>query len=148
MNPLSVLLGPIADIAGDILKRVLPAEKMSEAERAKVETEFKVALLTAEDKVLQTRMSAIVEEAKSSDPWTSRARPSFLYVMYVMILISIPMGITSAISPSTAADIAEGMKSWLQAIPDALWAMFGTGYLGYVVTREYGKKQLLNAKKW
>ena len=37
-------------------------------------------------------MSAIVAEANSSDPWTSRARPSFLYLIYVLLLFAVPMG--------------------------------------------------------
>jgi hypothetical protein len=31
-------------------------------------------------------MAAVLAEAESPDPWTSRARPSFLYVMYVLLL--------------------------------------------------------------
>lgn len=34
-------------------------------------------------KELQISMSAILAEANSEDPWTSRARPSFLYVIYI-----------------------------------------------------------------
>ena len=46
---------------------------------------------------IQARLSAIVTEARSPDPWTSRARPSFLYVMYVMLLWAIPMGVLAAL---------------------------------------------------
>ena len=143
MNP---FLGPIIDVAGSVLKRILPAEKMSESERAKVEQEFKLALLTQEDKVLATKMSAILAEAKSSDPWTSRARPSFLYVMYALILASIPMGVLTAINLDIGADIAIGMKSWLGAIPDMLWGTFGAGYLGYAGARTYEKSKILGKK--
>ncbi len=38
---------------------------------------------------IRTRMTAIVAEANSADPWTSRARPSFLYVMYALLLWAI-----------------------------------------------------------
>jgi len=91
----------------------------------------------------EIQLSAILAEAKSSDPWTSRARPSFLYVMYVMILSAIPMGILSAYNPDMAIQIVNGMKAWLAAIPEALWTVFGFGYLGYVGAREYGKNKLL-----
>ena len=87
----------------------------------------------------ELQLSAIVEEARSSDPWTSRARPSFLYVMYIMILASIPMGILSSFRPDIALDIATGMKAWLAAIPKELWSVFGIGYLGYTGARQYGK---------
>ena len=44
-------------------------------------------------------MQAIVAEAQSTDPWTSRARPSFLYMMYALILWAIPMGLIAAADP-------------------------------------------------
>jgi hypothetical protein len=89
--------------------------------------------------VLQTRMSAIVAEANSNDPWTSRARPSFLYVMYVMILWALPMGILAAFRPEAARDIAAGMNAYLNGLPEPLYALFGTGYLGYTAMRQWGK---------
>ncbi len=91
----------------------------------------------------ENQLNAIMAEAKSQDPWTSRARPSFLYIMYIMILFGIPMGILSIFNPEAAAQIAEGMQAWLGAIPDALWGMFGAGYLGYVGSRSFDKKKLL-----
>lgn len=84
---------------------------------------------------LALSMSAIVEEAKSTDKWTSRARPSFLYVMYIMILAAIPMGIVSAVSPLVATHIEAGLQGWLAAIPSDMWSLMTTGYLGYVVAR-------------
>ena len=88
-------------------------------------------------------MSAILAEAKSDDPWTSRARPSFLYTIYLLILAAIPIGILSAFKPEMATQIASGMQAWLGAIPDTLWQVFGFGYLGYTGAREYGKSKLL-----
>lgn len=88
---------------------------------------------------MKTQLSAIVTEAQSADPWTSRARPSFLYVMYVIILWSIPMGILSAFRKDMADNITSGMTGYLGAIPEALWALFGTGYLGYAAMRQWGK---------
>jgi hypothetical protein len=84
-------------------------------------------------------MSAIVMEAKSSDPWTSRARPGFLYVMYIMILFSIPIGIFSVFRPNMATQIANGMKAYLGALPEDMWKLFGAGYLGYGGFRSWDK---------
>lgn len=84
---------------------------------------------------VKVQMSAIVAEASSTDPWTSRARPSFMYVIYLMILMAIPMGFLAAWRPDTATAVAAGMKAWLAAIPDSLWALFGAGYLGYTGMR-------------
>lgn len=88
---------------------------------------------------LQTSMSAIVEEAKSTDPWTSRARPSFLYVMYTFILMAIPYSFAFAFAPEAAAHMVSGMQSFLSAIPEGMWATFGIGYTGYVGARSYEK---------
>lgn len=84
-------------------------------------------------------MTAIVAEANSRDPWTSRARPSFLYVMYIMILWALPMGVLAAFKPAMAQDIAAGMNSYLGGLPEPLYALFGTGYLGYTAARQWGK---------
>jgi hypothetical protein len=92
-------------------------------------------------KETEIRMSAIIAEAKSSDPWTSRARPSFLYVMYIMILAAIPIGILSVFRPDAAIQIANGMKAYLGALPTELWWTFGTGYSGYTVARSAWDKK-------
>lgn len=84
---------------------------------------------------VKVQMSAIIAEANSPDPWTSRARPSFMYVIYVMVLMSIPMGFLAAFKPDMATAVAMGMKAWLAAVPDSLWALCGAGYLGYTGMR-------------
>jgi hypothetical protein len=88
---------------------------------------------------IERQMAAIVAEANSADPWTSRARPSFLYVMYVLLLWSIPMGLIAAVNPAMALAIARGMNAYLSGIPEELYALFGTGYLGYTAARAWGK---------
>ncbi|PWQ83074.1 hypothetical protein DKY64_23980, partial [Stenotrophomonas maltophilia] len=68
-----------------------------------------------------------------------RARPSFLYVMYALLLWSIPMGLIAAVQPDMALAIGRGMNAYLNGLPEPLYALFGTGYLGYTVAREWGK---------
>lgn len=74
-----------------------------------------------------------------SDRWVVRARPAFLYVMYALLLWSLPMGMIAAVSPPLAAAMTRGMAAYLAAIPEPLYALFGTGYLGYTVARTWGK---------
>jgi hypothetical protein len=88
---------------------------------------------------LRQQMSVMQDEARSTDPWTSRARPSFMYVMYILILAAIPMGIVSAVSPDTAHAIASGVQRWLAAIPADLWQMFGLCFVGYSASRTVEK---------
>ena len=131
MSVLDALIGPLAKI----IDKIIPDKEARE--RAKLE------LLrlegTQEMELIQARLQAIVAEANSNDPWTSRARPSFLYVMYVMILWALPMGILAAFNPAIAREIAAGMNSYLDGLPEPLYALFGTGYLGYTAARQWGK---------
>ena len=94
MPLLDSLLGPLTSI----IDKIIPDKDARD--RAKLEL-LKLQG-TQEMELLQTRLSAIVTEANSADPWTSRARPSFLYVMYAIILWSVPMGVIAAFSPATA----------------------------------------------
>ena len=79
------------------------------------------------------------EPAVETDAWIRRARPSFLYVMYALLLWSIPMGLIAAVRPDIADAIVKGMTAYLNGLPEPLYALFGTGYLGYTVAREWGK---------
>ena len=124
----------IAPIAG-LIDKIIPDPRARDA--AKLEL---LKMQGSQDmETLRTQLSAIVAEAESTDPWTSRARPSFLYVMYTMILWSIPMGLIAAVQPKIAANVATGMAAYLAAIPESMWALFGTGYLGYTAARSWGK---------
>lgn len=125
------LIGPIASI----IDKVIPDKEARE--RAKIEL-IKLEG-TQEMQQIEARLSAIVAEADSADPWTSRARPSFLYVMYILLLTALPMGVLSAFSPETAREIARGMNAYLAGLPEPLYALFGTGYLGYTAARQWGK---------
>lgn len=88
---------------------------------------------------IKVAMSAILAEAQSSDPWTSRARPSFLYVVYILLLFGLPMGVLSAFNPGAAQAVAAGFKAWLTAIPDSLYILFGTVMTGYGIQRTVEK---------
>ena len=125
------ILGPLASI----IDKVIPDK--AARERAKIEL-IKLEG-TQELEGIKAQLSAIVAEANSRDPWTSRARPSFLYVMYLMILWALPMGVLAAFRPDTARDIASGMNAYLNGLPEPLYALFGTGYLGYTAARQWGK---------
>jgi Holin of 3TMs, for gene-transfer release len=133
MAILDALISPIAAL----IDKIIPDPRARDA--------AKLELLklqgSQEMDAIKTQMTAIVAEAQSADPWTSRARPSFLYVMYAMILWAIPMGLIAAVRPDMARGIANGMNAYLAGIPEPMWALFGTGYLGYTVARSWGKSK-------
>lgn len=131
MGILDALISPVSII----IDKVIPDKDARD--RAKLEL-LKLEG-SSELKQLKARMSAIMAEAGSPDPWTSRARPGFLYVMYAMILWALPMGLIAAFRPQAAHDIAAGMNAYLNGLPEPLYALFGTGYLGYTAARQWGK---------
>jgi len=131
MSVLEPLIGPIASI----IDKVVP----DHAARERAKLELLEMQGTRELQQVAAQISAIVAEARSRDPWTSRARPSFLYVMYLMILWALPMGVLAAFRPDTARDIADGMNAYLGGLPQPLYALFGSGYLGYSAMRQWGK---------
>jgi hypothetical protein len=127
MSILEAIVGPVSKL----LDKIIPDPQARD--RAKLEL-----LLLQGDQEMQTitvQMQPIVAEAQSSDPWTSRARPSFLYMMYALILSTIPMGLIAAADPRIAKGIADDMTAYLRGIPEELYALFRTGYLGYTAAR-------------
>lgn len=132
--PIPVIDG-IFNLGTELIKRVFPDK--TEQDKA----QLALMALQQEGKLdeLKISMSAILAEAQSSDPWTSRARPSFMYVIYTMLLFGIPMGFISAYDPAIATNVANGFKLWLAAIPSDLYALFGVGYVGYAGFRSYEK---------
>ena len=128
---IEAIVGPVSKL----LDKIIPDSQARD--RAKLEL---IKLQGDQDlAAIGAQMQAIVAEARSADPWTSRARPSFLYVMYAMILWAIPMGLIAAADPRMAAGISGGMTAYLRGIPEELYALFGTGYLGYTAARTWGK---------
>ncbi len=125
------LLSPITAL----LDKIIPDPRIRDA--------AKLELLklqgTQELETLRVQFSAMTAEAQSADTWTSRARPTFLYVMYALLLWSLPMGLIAAAAPDIAHAISTGMNSYLAGIPEPLYALFGTGYLGYTAARTWGK---------
>ncbi|MFZ5747907.1 MAG: holin family protein [Pseudomonadota bacterium] len=131
---MGLLEGLIAPISG-LIDKIIPDPKA----RDQAKLELLKLEGTQELENVKAQLSAIVAEAQSADPWTSRARPSFLYVMYALLLWAIPMGLIGAVQPEMAQAIAGNMNAYLAGIPEPLYALFGTGYLGYTAARQWGK---------
>lgn len=133
----------LVPLIGNVLDRVLP----DEAAREKAKLEMLTTLQGHEGKILEHQMSAILAEANSNDPWTSRARPAFLYLMYAIIGLTFVGGIIGIWHPEEMRTAAENIKLLFGAIPDALYALFGTGYLGYSAARTWDKSNIMKASK-
>ena len=115
MPLIETLIGPIAAL----IDKLIPDPKARDA--------AKLELIKLQGAKIWRRCARncprSLPRRKPPDPWTSRARPSFLYVMYVIILWSLPMGLIAAFRPQAAADIAAGMNAYLAGLPEPLYAL-------------------------
>ena len=72
--------------------------------------------------------STILDEIPAIDRWTRGARPGLLYVMYTLLLWALPLGVVAAFNPARAQSMADAMTAYLGALPEPLYALFGTCY--------------------
>lgn len=87
-----------------------------------------------------TRLSIMVAEASSMDKWTSRARPGFLYLFYlVVVVLTIIAPFIGVFFPNGMTAFYVNVSSGFGAVPEAMWWTFTSGYLGYTAARQYGK---------
>lgn len=130
-----------------IVKTIADKIGMDKVQAAQFQLDFQKEAQAMDMAELESAKSIILAEANSTDKWTSRARPSFMYVMYIMILFAIPYGVWYAVHPESANQASTGVSAWLHAIPDGMWATFGLGFSGYTVGRSMEKIADIKNKK-
>ena len=134
----ALIAGGLLEIGKGLINRLFPDPE----QKARAELELLRMQSEGTLKELEVSMSAILEEAKSEDPWTSRARPSFMYVFYVLLLSLV------VITPILGVFFPEHMELFFtnvgrgfKAIPEELWWTFTAGYLGYTGFRSIEKRK-------
>jgi hypothetical protein len=135
---------PLIGLASTLIDKLFPDPE----ERAAAQAKLATLQMDGELKKIELQLSAIVMEAQSNDKWTSRARPGFMYVVYLYLLSALPFGVLFAFSPGVAQAVAEGMTAFLAAIPGEMWTLFGAGYLGYTGARTLEKSKLINSSSF
>jgi Holin of 3TMs, for gene-transfer release len=70
-----LLIGPVSELINTVLKRVLPPEKMSEADRAKLEAEITLELSKQDWEGIKGQLQINLEEAKSTNWFVAGWRP-------------------------------------------------------------------------
>lgn len=137
MIPVVVASG-LFDIAKGLIDKLLP----DPAANAAAQLELMRLDQNGQLQELQTRMSAILAEAQSQDPWTSRARPMFLYVFYCLLTFMVMVG------PMIGLFLPEKMELFFMyvgkgfnALPEELWWTFSAGYLGYTGAKTFEKSK-------
>ncbi len=128
----------VAGVAGPLFALV---DNLFTSDEERDKAKFQIMKMQQEGKLkaVEQEMSVLLAEANSKDPWTSRARPSFLYVFYILLLMGIPMGILSFFNPEAATAMGAGFKAWLEAIPEEAWTAFWICFTGYTGARTYEK---------
>lgn len=124
----NVLTGGLFDVARDLIDKLIPDPT------ANAEMQLKLMTLDKQGDLqeLQTRMSAILAEANSQDPWTSRARPSFMYLFYAIVTFMVMiMPMVGIFFPDKMDLFFINVSKGFTAIPEALWWTFTAGFLGY-----------------
>jgi len=102
---------------------------------------------TAAEQVSQAMIQLQLEDAKSQDLYIKRARPTFMYVMYLLLLVAVPCGILYIVNPKLANAFVDGAGAWFSALPDSLYnllevcfGVYGIGRSAEKITKNWKKK--------
>lgn len=133
MDPITI--GGIFSIGTKIIDKLFP----DPTAKAQAQLELLKMQQSGELEEVKVQLSAIMAEAQSGDPWTSRARPSFMYVVYILLLWSIPMGVLTVFAPEAADKFTIGFGKWMDALPEPILTLFGVVMTGYVAGRSWEK---------
>ena len=133
------LVGPIVkdllDKLDDEVEKMTPEQKLAfeNVQRSFELENFKLTLADSAD--LRKLAMAELEQ-----PYIKFVRPGILLGLFLMV------GFWVVIAPILGAFGFVIPPPDLSAIPEELWWMFGTSYLGYGTMREIGKKNKLNSR--
>ncbi len=127
MIPIPIVSG-LFDIANGLIDKLIPDPEAAAAAKLKLMELDQNGRLTE----LQLQMSAIVAEANSTDPWTSRARPSFMYLFYAIVTFMVMLApMIGVFYPEKMDLFFMNVNKGFGAIPEPMWWTFTAGFLGY-----------------
>jgi len=133
MIPIAIVSG-LFDIGKNLIDKLIPDPAANAAAQLELMRLDQNGQLTQ----LQLQMSAILAEANSTDPWTSRARPSFMYLFYIVILAMVVIAPMVGIWFPLSMDMFfTNVSKGFNAIPSELWTTFTIGYVGYSASKTY-----------
>lgn len=128
----------LLEVGGKLIDKLIPDPEA----KAKAQLDLLSLQQNGDLKELETRMSVIIAEASSADPWTSRARPSFLYVFYFVILsLTVVAPVIGVFHPEGMELFFNNVGKGFAALPEELWWTFSAGYLGYAGARTFEKRK-------
>ena len=143
---MSIFAEMIGGGLGKLIKDVVGTFKLTPEKKAELEQlleahaheiqlkeyELTVKSMEAESKALEIAGQNIRAEAQSGDKYVSRARPTFMYVFYCILVFNF------LILPIVQMFKGIGLEN-LKPIefPEIMWEVFVAGFLGYVGARSF-----------
>ena len=137
---IATLLPVLAPLIGDVVRRVLPADK---DKAAAIESELNMALIGNAAAIEQAAASVIIAEAKSEHKITAIWRP------VLMLTITAIVAWNFLLAPLVELAVMLFTNDQLPLsipLPDQLWNLLMIGVGGYVVGRS-GEKMVKNFRK-
>jgi len=143
------MIGFIKELLGAAIKGTSgnDSEKIKEAlsvieNKAERDPDFHKSLVAKEKEWEELRKvhseidrQRIMEETRSEDPYVRRVRPTFLYLFYAIVLVNF------VIIPFLGAiHVLSGTISY-PVLPEELYWLFGSAYLGYAGFRSWDKRK-------
>ena len=133
-------IGGVFSGIGQLAKDLRVAFTGKEPISADKAAELALKVQELETSIETSRLNVMIAEASSADKWTSRARPGFLYLFYlVVVVLALVAPLAGIFYPLQMSQFYLNVKAGFEAVPEAMWWTFTTGYLGYVGARQYGK---------
>ncbi len=132
---MKLLAAPLMKLGGDLIDNIFETEEEKASARAKL-------LKLEQDgrlETLKTELSVMLAEANSKDKWTSRARPTFLYVVYLILILCVIGAIVGIWHPDEVMQAATNLQALFNALPEQIIWLFGTVMLGYTGGRTFEK---------
>lgn len=105
-----------------------------------LKNELEIERLRDKQDEREKRYSIISAEANSKDMYIARARPTFMYIFYFLIIsLVIVAPFFGVFFPEEMKQFYANVGAGFNAIPDALWATFVAGFSVYTTARTYEK---------
>lgn len=131
---LNLLIGPLAAIVSDVIKRILPAEKMSEEDRTKLEAEIQLAVMQQDwsrfEKEIEEKAKVIVSET-TGQSWLQRNWRPILMLTFTYIIAH-----NYIIAPIVKMFFPQMISL---EIPPDMWDLLKLGIGGYIMGRSAEK---------
>lgn len=131
MNILEKVIGGGVSSLVDSVTNLIGKFVQSPEEKAKILVELEALRVSESQTITEAASRAVETEAKSEDPWVRRSRPTFLYIMYLIIVWNFML--------LPLCQFFTGHQISLIELPENLYWLFGSGFLGYVGARSWDK---------